>query len=256
MTISPFKVIEVVSPMRGGSQPHLCRCTDGGLWVVKCANSPQGGGRLLVNEWVASTLAGALGLPVPAFAAVEVEAHAAAQMVWGQSGRSIYTPLPGLHFASSFISNSSDMLPDGDLAGIANLRDFWGALILDKWLCNVDGRQATFSGGLARFIDFGFCFNAESWTFQDAALRGVYRRPLVYRDVRGLSDFSRWIERLYRVPVESMHGVPPEWLQQEGHDDTPAFMDLMEALDARKEHIEPLLLSAVTARRFPNWVSA
>src|SRR3954471_19730450 len=57
--------------MRGGAQSHLMRCEDGHYYVVKFQNNPQHR-RVLVNEFLATTLAEGIGLPVPATRVVEV----------------------------------------------------------------------------------------------------------------------------------------------------------------------------------------
>ena len=84
---------------------------------------------------------------------------------------------------------------------VRNLREFAGALVLDKWTCNANGRQALFHRKgrerrySAAFIDQGFCFNAGEWRFLDAPLRGVYARNGVYRDVTGWESFEPWLSR-------------------------------------------------------------
>src|SRR6202045_638360 len=63
--------VEHIRRMRGGAQSHLMRCADGGYYVVKFQNNPQGV-RILANELLATRLAAQLGLPTPAMAVVEV----------------------------------------------------------------------------------------------------------------------------------------------------------------------------------------
>lgn len=63
--------VEHVRRMRGGAQPHLMRCSDGGHYVVKFMDNPQHQ-RVLANEWIGARLATGLGLPVPETALVEV----------------------------------------------------------------------------------------------------------------------------------------------------------------------------------------
>jgi len=59
-----------VRPMRGGSCPHLVRCSDGYLYVVKFPNNPQGR-RSLACEMLGTLLATHLGLPTQTPAVVE-----------------------------------------------------------------------------------------------------------------------------------------------------------------------------------------
>jgi hypothetical protein len=43
------RAVEQIRRMRGGAQSHLMRCDDGGYYVVKFQNNPQGV-RILANE--------------------------------------------------------------------------------------------------------------------------------------------------------------------------------------------------------------
>jgi len=64
--------------MRGGAQAHLMRCDDGGYYVVKVQNNPQGT-RILANELFGTRWAARMGLPVPAVAIVEVRENLISQ---------------------------------------------------------------------------------------------------------------------------------------------------------------------------------
>jgi hypothetical protein len=213
---------------------------------------------LLVNEWVGLSVAVRLGLPVPRFAAVEVSPDVA-EFVRFDIGTDRHHPKPGLHFASAYVENAHDILLDEHLREVTNLRDFWGCLILDKWLCNVDGRQAIFTNYntanfQAQFMDFGFCLNAENWTFQaDTPLRGLYSRHVVYNGVRSLSDFSRWLAAVGGVSLTSIRRtIPKQWLEG---DAAEAFSAVVKQLDNRRAIIENLITSAREARQyaFPDW---
>jgi hypothetical protein len=55
----------------------------------------------------------------------------------------------GKQFGSQFPGHPArtavhDFLPDEQLSGVRNLCDFLGVLVLDKWTCNTNGRQAIF----------------------------------------------------------------------------------------------------------------
>ncbi len=64
--------VQHVRRMRGGAQSHLMRCSDGHFYVVKFQDNPQHT-RVLANEMLATRLAQAAGLPVPATEVVEVD---------------------------------------------------------------------------------------------------------------------------------------------------------------------------------------
>src|SRR5690348_8011818 len=57
--------------LRGGSQSHLLRASDGNLYVTKFQNNPQHV-RVLANEMFATRLGHALGLPMPQVEVIEV----------------------------------------------------------------------------------------------------------------------------------------------------------------------------------------
>ena len=65
------------------------------------------------------------------------------------------------------------------------------------------------------FIDFGYCFHAGEWKFEDAPLRGVYYRNEVYREIAGWEAFEPWLTRMETMAAETVWAaaseVPPEW---------------------------------------------
>ena len=63
--------VQAIRRMRGGAQSQLMLGADGKLWVVKFQNNPQHL-RVLANELIATRLAAAVGLTVPASDVVEV----------------------------------------------------------------------------------------------------------------------------------------------------------------------------------------
>ena len=63
--------VQAIRRMRGGAQGQLMLGADGALWVVKFQNNPQHL-RVLANELIATRLAEAAGLTVPATDVVEV----------------------------------------------------------------------------------------------------------------------------------------------------------------------------------------
>jgi len=136
--------------MRGGAQSHLMRCDDGGYYVVKFQNNPQGV-RVLANELLGTRLAARLGIPVPAAEVVTVREDLIryTEDLVMQLGRGRAPCKPGKQFGSRFPGSpaetaASDFLPEELLRGVENLEDFWGVLAFDKWTCNTNGRQAIF----------------------------------------------------------------------------------------------------------------
>ena len=200
--------VQQIRRMRGGAQSHLMLASDGNLYVVKFRNNPQHI-RVLANELLATRLGTAIGLSVPHSEIIEVtdwlirntpdlhmEFRGGAQPC-----------LAGLHFASRWVGGLMpgqvvDYLPEEQLLEVRNLREFAGILALDKWTCNINGRQAVFQKRrrerryLATFIDQGYCFHAGDWKFVDASLGGVFAENTVYRGVTGWQSFEPWLSRI------------------------------------------------------------
>ncbi len=253
--------------MRGGAQSHLMLGEDGNAWVVKFQNNPQHL-RVLPNELLATRLAALIGLTVPACDVVEVspwliERTPELEMDLGSRREPCH---PGLQFGSQLLGglmpgHVADYLPEPQLAEVRNLSEFAGALALDKWTCNANGRQALFHRKgrekryTAAFIDQGFCFNAGEWRFIDAPLRGVYARNLVYSEVTGWENFEPWLTRIEELAPEHVwgivEGVPPEWYEG----DVEVLERLIEKLIERRAEVRPLITSFRDSSRqpFPNW---
>ena len=260
--------VEHIRRMRGGAQSHLMRCDDGDYYIVKFQNNPQHI-RVLANEMLGTRIAGCLGLPVPRVEVIEVRPDlirlTAELVIELGMGR---TPCrAGKQFGSRYPGDPAqravfDFLPDEQLTQVENITDFAGMLVLDKWTCNTNGRQAVFyrEPGRSRYqammIDQGFCFNAGEWSFPDAPLRGLYSRHAVYRHVTGIDSFEPWLsrveERLSRAQLgEIAGGIPPEWYD----DEYEKVDELIQKLDRRRFGVRELILSARDSGRqpFPNW---
>jgi hypothetical protein len=272
---------EQIRRMRGGSQSHLMRCSDGYYYVVKFQNNPQHT-RVLVNEFLGTRLAERLGLPTTPIRIVNVDEELI-RLTYDlciETPRTRFPCQPGLQFGSRYPGDPRcaalhDFLPDELLRTVGNLHDFAGMLVFDKWTCNTDGRQTVFWKApvssevvfdrqipqsehySAIMIDQGFCFNTGEWNFPDAPLRGLYTRPRVYDGIVGIKSFEPWLNRLEvaineDVLHEIMSEVPPEWY--DGNLD--ALTCLVEQLLRRRARLPELLISAKRSNRqpFPNWM--
>jgi HipA-like protein len=272
--------------MRGGAQSHLMRCSDGNYYVVKFQNNPQHP-RILVNEMLGTRLASRLGLPTTPVDIVYVseELIRLTPDLCVEMPRQRIPCKPGLQFGSRYPGDPRhlalfDFLPDPLLQSVANLHDFAGMLVFDKWTCNTNGRQTLFfrasqarsnrpkSGSPAGqedeevpyttvMIDQGFCFNAGEWNFPDAPLRGLYARNRVYEGVTGSESFAPWLSRLedritQKVIASIVQELPPEWYD----DDMDTVLAVAERLYRRRERVPELLVAAKNTTRhpFPNWV--
>jgi len=262
--------VQQIRRMRGGAQGHLMLGADGHPYVVKFQNNPQHT-RVLANEFLASRLALAAGLTVPQPELVEVsswliENTPELEMDLGSQRRERCRP--GLQFGSRYAGGTMpgqvvDYLPEEQLAEVKNLAEFAGILALDKWTGNANGRQAVFVKRQrerrykAVFIDFGYCFHAGNWQFEDAPLRGVYPRNTVYQEVKEWSSFEPWLGRMEAMPAETVWAaageVPPEWYGG----DLAEMEALVEKLLARRSRIRELIegFACSDRRPFPNWES-
>jgi len=138
--------------------------------------------RVLANDYLACRMARTVGLsvPEPVIILVDEKTILEQQISFTLAGRAV-AARPGLQFGSALvIGEVLDWLPGTMLGRVRNLREFAGLLAFDKWTGNADGRQVVFHKEAhqrkynAKFIDFGYCFNAGEWSFPDAPLRGVY----------------------------------------------------------------------------------
>jgi hypothetical protein len=262
-----IQAVQQIRKMRGGAQSHLMLGADGNAWIVKFQNNPQHL-RVLPNELLATRLGAAIGLTVPSCEVIEVSAWlientAELEMDLGQRRERCRA---GLQFGSQLVGglmpgHVADYLPEDQLLQVRNLREFAGALALDKWTCNANGRQALFHRKgrekryNAAFIDQGFCFNAGEWRFIDAPLRGVYARNTVYREVTGWDCFEPWLTRIEEFDAQKAwdlaEAVPPEWY--EGNAET--LEQLVEKLLRRRSEVRELITSFRESSRqpFPNW---
>jgi hypothetical protein len=268
--VSPcISAIQHLRPLRGGAQAHLLRASNGNCYVTKFQNNPQHI-RVLANEMLATNLGLALGLPMPQVVVIEVSdwliEHTAELRIQlggptmpcrsGKQQGSLYVGSPG---------TTLDYLPQELLAGVNNVTDFPRVLVLDKWTCNADGRQAIFWHRTPRsrrydatFIDQGYCFNAGEWTFPDYPLRGVFANNCVYEGVTGWDAFEPVLTRAEEMDADIIWrcavDIPEEWYEG----DRDGLHRLVEALHHRRSVIRCLISEFRESARnpFPNWRGA
>jgi len=262
--------VQQIRRMRGGAQGQMMLGADGHIYVVKFQNNPQDT-RVLANEWLGTRLAAAVGLTVPETELVEVsswliENTAELEMDFGQRRERCKA---GLQFGSRFAGGLMpgqvvDYLAEEQLQDVKNLNEFAGILAIDKWTGNANGRQAVFVRRQrerryrAVFIDFGYCFHAGEWRFEDAPLRGVYYRNDVYRGIRGWDAFEPWLSRIETIPEEAVwaaaNDVPPEWYGGDLADMEALVEKLLERRSRVREAIDAFRKS--DREPFPKWGDA
>jgi hypothetical protein len=263
-----ISAVQHLRPLRGGAQSHLLKASDGYCYVTKFQNNPQHV-RVLANELLATRLGLALGLPMPRVAVIEVSEwlidHTEDLRI--QLGGTKIPCRSGKQLGSLYVGPESpdptlDYLPHELLQKVVNVGDFARVLVLDKWTCNADGRQAVFSHKTPRgrrysatFIDQGYCFNAGEWTFPDCPLRGVYTNNCVYEGVAGWEAFEPALtlaedmdaDAIWRCAAE----IPEEWYEG----DRDGLHRLVEVLHNRRTAIWELIekFRESTRNPFPNW---
>lgn len=271
MTMTPLMAVQHVRRMRGGSQAQLLRASDSNLYVVKFTNNPQGV-KILANDWIVSLLARRLGLPVPEVATVEVSrwlVRSTPDLCFELSCGTVACT-EGQHFGSRFAvvpqeGNVVEILPAAFMVRITNLETFIGALIVDKWTCNTDRRQALFvrsaectSSYSAMFIDQGHCFNAVQWDFPDSPLYGLYGSRDVYMQVTGWDCFEPWLSRAQAMDAQEVWDIakstPPTWYDHDKY----GLERLVDRLTARQSRLRRLLsdLKRSSVNPFPLWRDA
>jgi hypothetical protein len=265
--------------MRGGAQAHLLEAEDGRFYVVKFRNNPQHR-RILVNELIASVFLKYLQIAAPETAIIHLSEDflRANPDVHIQLGARHMAVEPGWHFGSLYPGDPErvavyDFLPDALLGKVANLAEFLGMLVFDKWTANADSRQSIFLrarlrewvpsaathplrvGFAALMIDHGYLFDGPHWQFADSPIQGLYFRPLVYEKVRSLDDFQPWLDQVMHFPEEvvdeAARRIPPSWIEA----DEDNVEQLLEKLLARRKRVPDLVDGCRKGRvnPFPNW---
>jgi hypothetical protein len=268
--VSPcISAIQHLRPLRGGAQSHLLRASDGNCYVTKFQNNPQHI-RVLANEMLATRMGLTLGLPMPRVEVIEVSdwlieqtedlrVQLAGQRIPCRSGKQ----LGSLYVGSAGMT--LDYLPQELLTRASNVADFARTLVLDKWACNADGRQAVYVRKTPRsrrysatFIDQGYCFNAGEWTFPDYPLRGVFANNCVYESVRGWEAFEPALTRAEEMDSDTIWrcavDIPEEWYEG----DRDGLHRLVEVLYGRRCLIRRLISIFRESMRnpFPSWRDA
>ena len=269
--IRTVRAVEQVRRMRGGSQSHLMRCDDGNCYVVKFPNNPQGT-RILANEFLATALALRIGLPAAEGRVVRVNetliTHS--EEMFFDLGYSREILPPGMCFGSLYQRSQAcaggpealcayDLLPQSELRRVANLSDFSGMLVFDKWTANLDTRQVVFvmrNGSYsARMVDQGWCFGGVAWDFAGRPGSGLYFPAVVYENIRGFECFEPWLSRLDHLSLsiltEVAQSIPGEWYEG----DENGLAVLIERLHERRAKVGDELREMYKRfpQYFPNW---
>src|SRR5215467_2399704 len=139
MSRTAISAVQHIRKLRGGSQAHLLRASDGHYYVTKFQNNPQHV-RVLANEFFASRIGISLGLPIPEAQLIEVSDQFIQRFdLKIESEGYRVSCQSGLHLGSRYVSDPErdvmfDYLPQSMFKTLTNKEDFARVLAFDKWL--------------------------------------------------------------------------------------------------------------------------
>jgi hypothetical protein len=263
--VAQVEALYDVGPLLGGSMPHLVRCSDRNLYVVKFLNNPQGP-RVLANELFSFHLASLMGLPIFPSAIVGVdkailELNPSMSLTRKAMGGSQCQP--GLAFGSRYespftvplrLSTESERLtlPPIMYHLVENNHSFLGMLVFDNWVMNSDWRQVNYlSRNRARsfrvyMIDNGMAFLGGRWNLPNT---DKYVHPNLcpnrhaYRFAKTMDAFEPWLAKLETGITLSMlksiaMTIPESWCVGE----QGSLSELVEKLDQRRTMVRDVML--------------
>jgi hypothetical protein len=251
------------------TQSVLAKCSDGGYYVLKFKNNPQGL-NALVSEVVTARLGRFLGLPVPEYAFVDVSerliSHTPAIII--EQGDLRLTYEAGVQFGSKTALDGSgatqviDYMPASLVRWVEDLPTFAGALVLDAWTGNTDFRQVVYVKSPHSmvfrpiFIDHDRSL-APFFDPQSEKSLPAFHFPDFYDFVRGWGSFEPWLTIAETAGCSELEalvaGFPREW-------EVPGRLgpQLLEYLLERKSEIRTRIgrLCKGQVVRFKNWGKA
>jgi hypothetical protein len=257
---------ELLKKQRGFTQSVLARCSDGGYYVVKFRNNPRGL-NALVSEVVTARLGHFLGLPVPAYAFVDVSDRVIrdSPSIVIEQGDLRLSYEAGVQFGSKTPLDGTgaaqviDYMPASLVRWVDDLPTFAGALVLDAWTGNTDFRQVVYVKSPASmvfrpvFVDHDRSLEP---FFNPQSERSLPARNFAefYDFVRGWGSFEPWLTIAEAAGCQELKsvvaGFPPEW---EVSDRSSA--QLLEYLLKRKGEIRARIARLCDGKvlHFRNW---
>jgi len=222
-----IQIVEVMGRARQGmTRPFVCRADDGEVYFVKGTGA---GRRSQICEWVAGNLGLDLGLPIPAFAVVEVPSELIEDGGMPELG--------DLGAGPAFGSRRHSLveLPHTAVAEVP--RDLqWDVLAFDWWIRNGD-RTLTAAGGnpnlfwdpLGRsllVLDHNQAFDPD---FDPADFRDLHvfaqQVPALFGDLVRRAEYATRLELALSRWDYILAGVPPVWLFADAELTVPTQFD-------------------------------
>jgi hypothetical protein len=236
-----------VLPLReGGSLPAIVHTQDGGEYVLKFRGAGQGP-KSLVAELIAAGLATALGLPVPAYAIVEVEAG------FGEAEpnpeiQDLLRGSVGLNFGIAYLAGALgyDPVADRDLVDNDMAADIvW----FDALISNVDRTAGNPNLLLWRdrlwLIDHGASLylhhGGGDWTRRARERFGLISKHILLGQANDLTAADDRLRPLLgEEAIERVVGaIPDEWLEAEPEKERRDYVQyLLDRLESPREWVE------------------
>ena len=244
MSTSVVPVHAIERRMRGGSQSLLVRDTAGNPYIAKCVGNPQGT-RTLINEWVVSRLLRHLRVSTPEVHALRIDPDIpGSELLEFEIGNCKAPVAPGVHFGSRCPVDPErkailDFLPRRLMGKVANLPDLLFAFVFDRWVNQVDARQAIYirerspAGGTFRvyLIDHGRSFGGTRWELRDGALTGLYHDRSIYQGAGASAECHSAVDRINALPDGSLfsigNDIPAEWLEPGDRQEMTRLLELL-----------------------------
>jgi hypothetical protein len=231
--------------MRGGSQSLFVRDAAGNPYIAKCIGNPQGT-RTLINEWIIGRLLKHLRVSTPEVHALRIE-HGipGAELLEFDMGNRKVPIAPGVHFGSRCPVDPErkailDFLPRRLMNKVGNLPDLLLAFVFDKWVNQVDARQAVYirersaaAAGSFRvyLIDHGQSFGGTHWELRDGGLTALYRDRSIYESPTAHSECHSAVDRINELPETSLFSIeneiPEEWFQPGDREEMTRLLELL-----------------------------
>jgi hypothetical protein len=152
---------------------------------------------------------------------------------------------PGIHFGSRCPADPErkailDFLPRRLMDRVGNLPDLLLGFVFDRWVNQVDSRQAIYirersatTGGTFRvyLIDHGHSFGGTRWELRDGALNSVYRDRSIYEGPSAAAECHNAVDRIGALPEGSLFSVgndiPAEWLQPGDREEMTRLLEVL-----------------------------
>lgn len=242
-SVVPIRTIE--RRMRGGSQSLLVRDSAGNPYIAKCVGNPQGT-RTLINEWVVSRLLKHLRVSTPEVHAIQIDQGIPGdELLEFEMGNRKVPIKPGVHLGSRCPVDPErkavlDFLPRRLMNKVGNLPDLLLAFVFDRWVNQVDARQAIYirersatTGGTFRVyvIDHGRSFGGTRWELRDGGLTGLYHDRSIYEGPTAFSECHNAVDRINALSEGNLFSIekdiPAEWLEPGDREEMTRLLELL-----------------------------